>query len=139
VRLDESLDLRLRLGLQQVGEQARLTNRITTSATAAASTHRAAGAGRIPGRGDTSTKENVTRKSYGMNVTLAVFAETFGPTQLPVLIRGIYYEEWDPARVPIKMSRDELPAYQPIRDAGEWEDVASTLPKDVAATLPAGR
>jgi uncharacterized protein (DUF2267 family) len=28
--------------------------------------------------------------------------------QLPMLVRGIYYEGWDPTRVPIRMSVDEF-------------------------------
>lgn len=28
--------------------------------------------------------------------------------QLPVLVRGLYYEGWKPARVPIKMDREEF-------------------------------
>jgi uncharacterized protein (DUF2267 family) len=28
--------------------------------------------------------------------------------QLPMLIRGLYYEGWDPAKVPIKMLREEF-------------------------------
>src|SRR5438046_9950878 len=30
--------------------------------------------------------------------------------QLPMLVRGLYYEGWEPSKVPIKMSREEFPA-----------------------------
>jgi len=28
--------------------------------------------------------------------------------QLPILVRGLYYEGWEPSKVPIKMSREEF-------------------------------
>ena len=30
--------------------------------------------------------------------------------QLPMLVRGLYYEAWEPSKVPIKMSREEFRA-----------------------------
>jgi uncharacterized protein (DUF2267 family) len=29
-------------------------------------------------------------------------------SQLPMLVRGLYYEGWEPSKVPIKMSREEF-------------------------------
>jgi uncharacterized protein (DUF2267 family) len=80
--------------------------------------------------------------------------------QLPMLVRGIYYDGWDPSRVPVKMDRDEfldrvrrefpytvdggteplvrtvLRALSPHVTEGEWEDIKSTVPRDLAALLP---
>ena len=80
--------------------------------------------------------------------------------QLPMLVRGIYFEGWDPTRVPLKMHRDEFLArirnefpyevpggierlvdtvVQALRrhvTEGEWEDVRANLPKDLVAVLP---
>lgn len=80
--------------------------------------------------------------------------------QLPMLVRGIYYEGWDPNRVPVKMHRAgflervrrEFPYEVPggatavvqttIRvlrqhiTEGEWVDVKSLMPKDLATVLP---
>jgi uncharacterized protein (DUF2267 family) len=80
--------------------------------------------------------------------------------QLPMLIRGLYYEGWDPAKVPVKMHREEFlervrrefpyeveggiellvqRVVQALRShvtEGEWEDVRSSLPKDLASILP---
>jgi uncharacterized protein (DUF2267 family) len=80
--------------------------------------------------------------------------------QLPMLVRGICYEGWDPSRVPVKMDREafldrvrrEFPfeidggierltqtvlaaLRQHITD-GEWEDVKANFPKDLAGVLP---
>ena len=79
--------------------------------------------------------------------------------QLPMLVRGIYYEAWAPSRVPIKMKSEEflvvfaeraqLPAGHDAAAAlkasarvmrrhlssGENEDVLSVLPHDVRRLL----
>jgi uncharacterized protein (DUF2267 family) len=80
--------------------------------------------------------------------------------QLPMLVRGIYYTGWDPAEVPKKMNRDEF--MQRVRESfryeidgdteqlvstvlqalrhyitdGEWDDVKSVMPKELASALP---
>ena len=80
--------------------------------------------------------------------------------QLPMLVRGIYYEGWKPAKVPVKMSRDEfldrvrrgfgydveggierltstvLAALKQHVTDGEWDDIRSSMPKDLAGVLP---
>jgi uncharacterized protein (DUF2267 family) len=80
--------------------------------------------------------------------------------QLPMLVRGVYYDGWDPSNVPVKMDREDFLArvrqqfpytveggtqrlvdtvLQALRrhvTEGEWDDVKSTLPKDLALALP---
>jgi uncharacterized protein (DUF2267 family) len=80
--------------------------------------------------------------------------------QLPTLIRGVYYEGWRPAEVPVKMHRQEflqrvqrefpyevdggmellvrrvLEALRRYVTDGEWEDIKSSVPKDLASVLP---
>jgi uncharacterized protein (DUF2267 family) len=79
--------------------------------------------------------------------------------QLPMLVRGIFFEGWDPSRVPQKMDRDEFftrvrqsfpyaiegdvqqltqRVLQALRDhvtEGEWEDIVASVPKSLAAAL----
>jgi uncharacterized protein (DUF2267 family) len=81
--------------------------------------------------------------------------------QLTMLIRGIYYDGWDPSRAPQKMSADEF--FERVRrefpysihesteelvrrvtatlrnhiTAGEWHDVTSSLPKTLMSVMAA--
>ena len=80
--------------------------------------------------------------------------------QLPMLIRGLYYEGWVPARVPVKMNREEFlgrvrqdfgfdvvggteqltrTVLEALRDHvtdGEWDDIRSGMPRELAGVLP---
>ena len=80
--------------------------------------------------------------------------------QLPMLIRGLYYEGWNPARVPVKMNREEFlgrvrqdfgydfvggteqlirTVLEALRDHvtdGEWADIRSGMPRELAGVLP---
>jgi uncharacterized protein (DUF2267 family) len=80
--------------------------------------------------------------------------------QLPTLVRGIYYEGWNPAQVPMKLGREEflarirqqfpyevegglellarttLEALRQYVTDGEWEDIKADLPRDLADIVP---
>lgn len=80
--------------------------------------------------------------------------------QLPTLLRGVYYEGWDPTIVPVKLNRDEflfevrrgfpfdveggtervvqvvLNALQRHVTKGEWEDVRGSMPKGFSRMMP---
>ncbi|MFC0531252.1 DUF2267 domain-containing protein [Phytohabitans kaempferiae] len=80
--------------------------------------------------------------------------------QLPTLVRGIYYEGWQPGQVPVRMSLDEW--LQQVREEcpidveggtprlvrsvlfalrrhvtpGEWDDVRASLPDEYSPMIP---
>lgn len=80
--------------------------------------------------------------------------------QLPVLVRGIYFDGWQPENMPIKLNRDDFlyevrqgfpydveggpeQVVQVVLDTlrrhitqGEWQDVKSTMPGDLAKMIP---
>jgi uncharacterized protein (DUF2267 family) len=80
--------------------------------------------------------------------------------QLPVLVRGIYFDGWKPEDVPVKLNRDDFlyevrqgfpydveggpeRVVQVVLDTlrrhvtqGEWQDVKDTMPNDLAQMLP---
>jgi uncharacterized protein (DUF2267 family) len=80
--------------------------------------------------------------------------------QLPMLVRGIYYEQWDPSKVPMKFNREQflqrirqefpyeiegdieqlertvLQAMRRYITDGEWDDIKAVMPKDLATALP---
>ncbi|SNT33422.1 Uncharacterized conserved protein, DUF2267 family [Actinomadura meyerae] len=80
--------------------------------------------------------------------------------QLPLLVRGVYYEGWDPSRVPVKMDREQFlesvrrgfpyeadggmerlvsTVLQSLRQyvtEGEWEDIKSSISRDLRPLIP---
>jgi len=80
--------------------------------------------------------------------------------QLPMLMKGIYYDGWDPSRVPVKLHREEflervrkafpyeveggleglvqtvLRALRAYVTEGEWDDIKSSVPRDLESVLP---
>jgi uncharacterized protein (DUF2267 family) len=85
----------------------------------------------------------------------AVFAQ-----QLPLILRGIYFDGWQPTNVPIKLNRDDFlfevrqhfpydveggteRVVQVVLDAlsrhitpGQWQDVKDNMPKDLVQNFP---
>lgn len=81
--------------------------------------------------------------------------------QLPMLVRGLYYEGWEPSKVPVKMSREEFLAVvqsriitdrviDPVETAqrvlavaashighGELQKVMHAFPRDIQSLFPA--
>jgi uncharacterized protein (DUF2267 family) len=81
--------------------------------------------------------------------------------QLPMLVRGLYYEGWDPSKAPVKMDKEEfldrvrqqfryeveggvellvtrvLDALRRYVTEGEWDEVRSSLPQDLRRLVPA--
>ncbi|MEU4828255.1 DUF2267 domain-containing protein [Actinomadura citrea] len=80
--------------------------------------------------------------------------------QLPLLVRGVYYEGWDPSRVPVKMDKKDflqhvrrgfpyeveggterlvstvLDALRRYVAEGEWEDIKSSISQDLRPLIP---
>lgn len=80
--------------------------------------------------------------------------------QLPMLVRGMYYDGWDPGAVPKKMKREEflarvraevpyelpggpealvhavLEVLERHTSPGEWRGIRAGLPKDLVSLLP---
>jgi uncharacterized protein (DUF2267 family) len=79
--------------------------------------------------------------------------------QLPMLVRGMYFDGWDPTIVPVKLNREDflfevrqnftfdvqggteqlvktvLNALRRHVTEGEWEEVRGSLPKDLAVIM----
>ena len=79
---------------------------------------------------------------------------------LPMLVRGLYYEGWDPSKVPVKMHREDflervrrefpyevpdgverlvetvLHALSRHIPEGEWADIRANLPRDLTSVVP---
>src|SRR4051794_32549950 len=63
---------------------------------------------------------------------LADLAVHFG-AQLPMLVRGLYYEGWEPSKMPVKMSREEfLTVVQSRIIAGRVIDPVETVQNALA-------
>ncbi|GAB3842209.1 DUF2267 domain-containing protein [Micromonospora andamanensis] len=80
--------------------------------------------------------------------------------QLPIVVRGVYFDGWQPQNVPIKLNRDDFlyevrqgfpydvaggpeRVVQVVLDTlrrhitqGEWDDVKDTMPADLARIMP---
>jgi uncharacterized protein (DUF2267 family) len=97
---------------------------------------------------------------HAMRDRLTVAEAADFAAQLPMLIRGIYYEGWNPSKVPVKMDREEflgrvrqnfpyeveggmdklvptvLTALKVFMTEGELDDIRSNMPKDLVGLMP---
>ena len=79
--------------------------------------------------------------------------------QLPLLVRGVYFDGWDPSIVPVKMNKEQFlervrhefryeveggieslvhTVLQAVRrhvTDGEWNDIMAGMPRDLATAL----
>ncbi|MGC5052200.1 DUF2267 domain-containing protein [Micromonospora sp. DT48] len=80
--------------------------------------------------------------------------------QLPIVLRGVYFDGWQPQNVPIKLNRDDFlyevrqgfpydvkggpqRVVQVVLDSlrrhvtqGQWDEVKDTMPNDLARIMP---
>ncbi|MFC0505966.1 DUF2267 domain-containing protein [Micromonospora costi] len=80
--------------------------------------------------------------------------------QLPIVVRGVYFDGWQPQDVPVKLNRDDFlyevrqgfpydveggteRVVQVVLDTlrrhitqGQWDDVKDTMPRDLARIMP---
>lgn len=97
---------------------------------------------------------------HALRDRLTVYEAADLAAQLPLVVRGLYYEGWIPSKVPIKMHRDEfldrvgrefpfdieggretliervLQAVRRFVTPGEWDHIRSSLPRDLVELLP---
>jgi len=97
--------------------------------------------------------------SHALRDRLTVEETAHLAAQLPMLIRGLYYEGWNPARVPVKMNKEQFlervrrdfpfdvgddvePLVHSVLRSlslhitdGEWKNIKSSVPKGLAAVL----
>jgi uncharacterized protein (DUF2267 family) len=62
--------------------------------------------------------------------------------QLPLLVRGVFYENWDPTRVPVRMSLDEfldrIEVEGKLKGRSEAEDAARVVTTTLWSELSPG-
>jgi uncharacterized protein (DUF2267 family) len=99
---------------------------------------------------------------HALRDRLTVDEATKFAAQLPILIRGIYYDGWVPSRVPVQMDREQfvrrvrldfryqvdggmervvrtvVRALEPHVSGGEWKHVKSAMPSHLAVAFPSG-
>jgi uncharacterized protein (DUF2267 family) len=97
--------------------------------------------------------------SHALRDRLTVEESAHLAAQLPMLIRGLYYEGWNPARVPVKMNKEQFlervrqdfpfdvgddlePLVHSVLRSlslhvtdGEWRNIKASMPKALAAVL----